>query len=370
MIGCVAALLLGCAVSVSGQAVPARAPAQAFDRISRAAQQARDENRDDEAIRLFEQGLNLKPDWNEGLWYLGTLLYEKEQFSRTRDLLRQFVAQNPKYGPGWAVLGMSEFQTREYSRSLEHLQRSLSLGLGDRKQLADSGFYHVAVLLTRFEQFHDSLQLLWQLRGAGQSEDLLVEPAGLAALGYALLPKEIPAPRRELARLAGAGTFALLDQRRADAERLFGKMVELYPKEPGAHYQYGTLLLDDRPQDGIPELEKELEISPSHVPARLRLAEYHLTLKQPEKAQPYLDEVLRLEPKNASGHMLMGELLASKGDGAGAIRELELARDQAPQRTRIRWDLLRAYMAAGRREDANREKAEIEKLSQQQSGKP
>jgi predicted Zn-dependent protease len=370
MITGAAVLLLAFAVSVSTQAVPPPTPAQSFEQVSRAAQQARDDNRDDDAIRLFQQGLKLKSEWNEGLWYLGTLFYEKGRFNESRDLLRRFVAQNPKFGAGWAVLGMSEYQTREYARALEHLQRSLSLGLGDRKQLANSVFFHVAVLLTRFEQFHDSLELLWQMRGAGQPENLLEEPAGLATLGYALLPKEIPAARRELARLAGAGTFALLDQRRDDAEKHFVKMVAQYPQEPGVHYQYGTLLMNDRPQAGIEEMQKELQISPSHVPSRLRLAEYYLTESQPEKAQPYLDEVIRLEPKNASGHMLMGEMLAAGGNSAGAIRELELARDQAPQRAKIRWDLLRAYTAAGRREDAAREKAEIEKLSRQQSGKP
>ncbi len=374
MIADIAALLLGFAVSVSAQAVPAGKPSkvlpQSFEQVARAAQQARDENRDDDAMRLFQQGLKLNPDWDEGLWYLGTMLYEKERYGQARDLLRHFVAQDQKFGPGWAVLGMSEYQVREYARALTHLQRSLSLGLGDRKQLADSVFYYVAVLLTRFEQFHDSLQLLWQLRGAGQSETLLEEPAGLAALGYALLPQEMPAPRRELARLAGKGTFALLDQRRDDAGKYFSKMAEEYPKEPGVHYQYGTLLLNDHPQEGIRELEKELEISPSHIPARLRLAEYYLTQSLPEKAQPYLDQIITLEPKNASGHMLMGEMLASKKDGPGAIRELELAREQAPDRLRIRWDLLRAYTAAGRPEDAKRERAEIERLSRQQSGKP
>jgi tetratricopeptide (TPR) repeat protein len=364
-----AALLLTFVICLPAQAPATKVPTQSFEQISREAQRARDESRDDDAIKLYQQGLKLNPDWNEGLWYLGTLLYEKEHFSRARDLLRQFVAQNPKFGPGWVVLGMGEYKVREYTRALEHLQRGLSMGLGDRKQLADSAFYHVALLLTRFEQFHDSLELLWRMRGAGQSEDLLEVPAGLAALGYALLPQEIPADRLELARLAGAGTFALLDQRRADAEKAFSRMVELYPNEPGAHYQYGTFLLDDSPEAGIRELEKELKIAPSHIPARLRLAEYYLTQKQRERARPYLDEVIRLEPKDPSGHMLTGEMLAANGDGTGAIRELELARDQAPQRLRIRWDLLRAYAAAGRREDANREKAEIEKLSRQQSGK-
>jgi predicted Zn-dependent protease len=363
-----AAILIAFVPGCAHQAVSG--PAQSFEQISQAAQRARDEARDGDAIRLFQQGLKLKPDWNEGLWYLGTLLYEKERFAEARDLLRRFVAQNPEFGPGWAVLGMSEFQTRQYARALDHLRLSTSRGLGDRKQLADSVYFHTSVLLTRFEQYHDSLELLWRLRGSGMAQTLLEVPAGLSALGYALLPQEVPEPRRELARLAGAGIFALLDQRRSDAGKLFGQMAEKFPQEPGVHYQYGTLLLDDRPEAGIEELKKELQISPSHIPARLRLAEHYLTRSQPESAQPLLDEIIRLEPKNDSAHMLLGELLSSKGDVAGAIRELELARGQAPQRTRIRWALLRAYTAAGRREDASREKAEIEKLSREQSGKP
>jgi tetratricopeptide (TPR) repeat protein len=370
MIGSGAALVIAFASCLAVRAAPPATQAQSFEQIARAAERARDESRDDEAIRLFQDGLKLKADWNEGLWYLGTMLYEKERFGEARDLLRSFIALNPKFGPGWAVLGMSEFQTRDYARALEHLRLSMSLGVGDRKQLADSVFFHVALLLTRFEQYHDSLELLWQMRGAGQAQALLEVPAGLAALGYALLPQEVPSPRRELARLAGAGIFALLDQRRADAEKLFRQMADEYPQEPGVHYQYGALLLDDRPADGIQELRRELQISPSHIPARLRLAEYYVTQSEPDHARPVLDDVIKLDPKNASAHMLLGELLAASGDTAGAIRTLELARDQAPQRARIRWALLRAYTAAGRREEANREKAVIEKLSQQQSGKP
>jgi tetratricopeptide (TPR) repeat protein len=370
MIGSAAALVIAFASCLACQAAPVPARPQSFEQIARAAEQARDESRDDDAIRLFQEGLKLRPEWNEGLWYLGTLLYEKERFGEARDLLRKFLAQNPKFGPGWAVLGMSEFQTRQHARALEHLRLSMSLGVGDRKQLADSVFFHVALLLTRFEQYHDSLELLWQMRGAGQPQGVLEVPAGLAALGYALLPQEVPPARRELARLAGAGIFALLDQRRAEAEKLFRRMTEEFPEEPGVHYQYGTLLLDDRPEAGVQELQKELQISPSHVAARLRLAEYYLAQSQPQKAQGLLDEIITLEPKNASAHMLLGELLAGKGDTAGAIRELELARDQAPQRARIRWALFRAYNAAGRRDDANREKAAIEKLTQPQSNKP
>lgn len=368
MIRCLRVLLLAYPVALFAQS-GSTSDVLSIEQIAQAAEQARNQNRDDEAIRLYGQGLELRPDWDEGLWYLATLQYEKEHFAEARDLLRHFVAQNPKHGPAWALLGLSEYKNREYTRALTHLEQSLTFGLGDRKELATSVFYFKAVLLIRFEQYHDALSLLYQMRGTGQDQGPLEEPAGLAVLGYPLLPEEVPAPRHELVRLAGAGTFARTDQRREEAEKLFRKMVDDFPAEPGVHYQYGLLLLEDRPQEGIEEMHKELSLSPSHIPARLRLAEFYLAQSQPEKARPLLDEVLKLEPSDASGHLLMGTTLTSTGDNTGAIRELELAKTLAPGRGRVLWALLRAYMAAGRRDDADRIKAEIEKSGQSEPPK-
>jgi hypothetical protein len=52
----------------------------------------------------------------------------------------------------------------------------------------------------------------------------------------------------------------------------------------------------------------------------------------------------------------------AKGDLAKGINELERAQKQTPARVRIHWDLLRAYINAGRTADAKREKDDIEKL--------
>ena len=60
--------------------------------------------------------------------------------------------------------------------------------------------------------------------------------------------------------------------------------------------------------------------------------------------------------------MMAGEALIAKGDAAAGIRELETARNDDSSIGRVHWDLLRAYAAAGRKEDASREKTEIEKI--------
>jgi predicted Zn-dependent protease len=338
-----------------------------FEKIAREAQRAREENRDDDAVRLYQQGLNLKPTWQEGLWYLSTLRYQREQYSAARDLLRRFTADDPQTGPGWALLGMSEFQTHEYSRSLDHLERAMSLGLGDRKDMAQSVFYFVSTLLTRFEQYDDSMNLLIAIVKSGQPTDSLIEPVGLASLRMPLLPAEIPADRRALIRMAGQGALAMEAQHQAEAERLFSAMVAAYPNEPGVHFLYGALLMDVRPGDGIREMKRELEILPYNVSARLRLAEEYVKEEKIEEALPLAQMAIKLEPARASAHMMLGEVLVAKGDLPGGIRELETARDEAPRTIRTRWDLLRAYTAAKQGDDAKREKEEIEKLSKSDS---
>jgi len=183
-----------------------------------------------------------------------------------------------------------------------------------------------------------------------------------------LLPTEIPDDRRDMIRTAGRGALALEAQRQEEAQRLFSGMVATYPNEPGVHFLYGAFLLDVRPEAGVEEMKRELQISPSHVPARLRLAEEYVKEDRLNEALRLAQDAIRIEPGHAPAHMMLGEVLIASGDLPGGVRELETAEKSAPQTVRIHWDLLRAYAAAGRRDDAQREKEEIEKLNGPSAG--
>jgi tetratricopeptide (TPR) repeat protein len=360
----VAAFVPLSAAAAPSQARPTLPQTASFEQLSRAAERARNANRNDEAIRLYEQALKLQPEWEEGLWYLATFQYEKERYSEARDLLRRSVALQPNAGPGWALLGMSEFQTREYTRALDHFRQGMTLGVGGSKEMAQSLFYFAAVLLTRFEMYNQSQRLLFEMARSGQAESFLVEPVGLAVLRMPLLPAEIPPDRREMIRWAGQAALALNTQRYDDAEKLLRNMVETHPNEPGVHFLFGAYLLNVRPADGIREMQRELEISPSHVPARVRLAEEYVKEGKLDQGRSLAEEAVKLDPQDASTHLAYGEALSAQGDLTGAIRELETARDQAPEIMKIRWALFRAYTSAGRSEQARQEKAAIEKFTQ------
>jgi lipopolysaccharide biosynthesis regulator YciM len=120
--------------------------------------------------------------------------------------------------------------------------------------------------------------------------------------------------------------------------------------------------MDVRPEDGIREMKRELEISPSHLGAKLRLAEEYVKEQRLDEALPLAEEAVKLEHRSALAHMILGEVLVARGDLAKGISELETARKQTPGMVRIHWDLLRAYASSGRAQDAKKEKDEIEKL--------
>jgi tetratricopeptide (TPR) repeat protein len=315
-------------------------------------------------IALYQRALKLDPEWDEGLWDSASLLYEKDKFAEARDLLRRFVADQPKAGIGWSLLGLAESQTHEYARALDHLREGMTLGTGGSQGMARSVSYYSAILLARFEMYDQSQSLLFQMARSGQAESFLVEPIGLATLRMPLLPDEIPSDRRELVRLAGEAAFAVSDQHPDEAEKLFRQMIATYPNEPGANFLFGAFLMTEHPEEGIKEMKRELEVSPFHVPARVRLAEEYVKEGQLGCALPLAAEAVKLDPQDATTHLARGEALAAKGDIPAATHELETARDLAPEVMKIRWALLKTYTAAGRSEDAAQEKGAIEKLTQ------
>ncbi len=350
------------AFPIAGQE-PSAAPVQSFDQLLKAAETARDANRDDESIRLFRSALTKQPESQPALWYLGTLLYEKEQYAEALDVLRQFVTIRQDAGPAWALIGLSEFQLRQYPRSLDHLQRAMTVGMGDRKELIQAVFYHVVILLTRMERYDDSIEMLSKMVSSGSPDSTLIEPAGLAGLRLPLLPAEIPPDRSELVNLAGRATLDLQTQHNERAESEFKQLLTEYPNEPGVHFLYGVYLVQLHPSDSVAQFERELEISPSHVLARVRLAEELIAQRDFDRALMYAQQAIKLDPKRASAHMLAGEALLARNNAGDGITELETARDIDSTVIRTHWDLLRAYIAAGRRQDADREKQAIERLN-------
>ena len=54
--------------------------APTFETLSKQAMEARDVEALDEAIVLYQQALRLKPDWDEGWWYAGSIAHDQDKY--------------------------------------------------------------------------------------------------------------------------------------------------------------------------------------------------------------------------------------------------------------------------------------------------
>lgn len=335
-----------------------------FPEIAKQAAAAREANRVDDALRLYREGVRIKPSWAEGWWYLGSLYYDANKFPAAKEALLRFVKLQPEAAPGWAMLGLSEFETKDYKDSLAHLERALSAGLTEG-DVANVARYHAALLLTHFGEFELALKSLNELavRGVDNADTLLA--MGLAALRVPAFPSELSAAKRPLVEDVGRVMFDVGSRRAAAAQSGFEKLVAKYPDEPEIHYLYGTLLVSSDPDRAIQEWSRELEISPKHIPARIQIALEYIKRGEEKRAVPFAREAVKLDAGSFAAHYALGRALAGAGELAEGTRELEKARELAPDSPDTRMALATAYTEAGRKEDAARERAEFLKLQHQ-----
>ena len=368
------ALIMACrwsvlwAICLSSPAVGGLREAQAggtdFESVSRAAALARDTGELTEAIDLYRTGTALDPQWAEGWWYLGTLHYDLDQYVEGRDAFRRYVRIEPEVSEGWALLGLCEFQTREYDRALVSLERAHALGLQMGSRIYPVATYHRALLLNRFEQFEFAIDALGKLALNSPNNPRVVEALGIAVLRLPFLPQELPPDRREAVVIAGEAANAWSTSRQSEAREGFDRLADRYPDLPHVHYARGVFYLVEDPDEALREFQRELEISPGHLPALLHLAFEHLKRGQPAAARPFAEDAVRLDPGSFAARNALGRVLLDQDEVEGAVRELERGVELASDSPQMYFSLARAYTKAGRREDARAAREEFLRLDQ------
>ena len=346
--------------------LPAAAQQQsALDRIQKQAEAARADHRVDEAIALYKKGVALKPSWDEGWWSIGTLNYDLDHFEEARDAFRHLTAIKPEVAVPWAMLGLCQYETRQYDQALGNLRHGVALGLGQDKSIADVANFHLALLLTRFEEYEASMKVLSLFAQRNQNHPSYIEAMGIAALRKPLLPAEVPPTDHLLIMDVGRVMFDAAALRTTEAGAEFKVLVEKYPATPNIHYLYGSFLMFSDADAGLAEIKKELEISPAHVPALVTIANEYIQRKQYKDGLAYASKAVELEPQSFPAHAVLGRIFAEGDiDLARGLQELEEARKLAPTSPQVRIALATAYTKAGRKEDAARERQEFSKLRQ------
>jgi tetratricopeptide (TPR) repeat protein len=379
--GLIGAAILAAAL-VTANAQPARKPKQSatqktaqqtpspttptndaqFDENVKRAEDARVAGRLDEAIEFYRKALQIRPDWPDGWWYLGAIYYEKDLYREAEDAFDKLVVLDDKKGQAWGMLGLCQFQTRDYERAVVSLQRGRTLGLGGNPDLETVVRYHTALLYIYFKQFEIAYEVLREFLKVGNEGPKIVDAFGLAILRLPVLPQDLPAEKREVVGLAGQAGLNMAARRLDKAKQAFDTLLAKYPDEPNVHYSYGVFQLSQDADAALKEFQRALELMPLHQPAMVQMAFEYLKRSDYDKALPLAEKAVQLDPKMYPARNVLGRVLLELGQAERAVKELEEGVRLAPTSPEMHFALARAYTRVGRKEDAQKERETFKRL--------
>jgi tetratricopeptide (TPR) repeat protein len=338
-----------------------------FEQARVRAQAAHQAQRLEEAAQSYREALDERPDWDEGRWALGTVFYELERWGDCREQFEQLTANQPTMGGAWVLRGLCEFQQGRHGEALSSLERIPTLGLPEGSPLAPVAQYHLGALLTRAGRFEESIRLLEALAAITQQPSAdLIEAMGLSMLRVPALPGEAVEGSREAVPMAGRAAYLAATLDVAAAQKLLEELAARFPNEPNVHYALGSFLLSGDADRALGEFRRELEVSPGHLAARLQLAFEYLKRNQFADGLPYARQAAESHPDDFAARHAYGRLLLGAGEVEESVRQLETAVRLAPGSPQSRFALARAYSRAGRKQDADREHAEFQRLEKLQ----
>ena len=143
------------------------------------------------------------------------------------------------------------------------------------------------------------------------------------------------------------------------------KAVQLDGRLPLAHRLLGEIDLGSGDMPGaIAAFEQELAINPLDGESYDRLGDAYVRSGRYAEAQQVLDRAVLLEPNASGPYILLGKALLEQEEPAMAAMYLERAAQMDPSNSMTHMLLARAFTAVGRKDEASREFAILQKLHQ------
>jgi tetratricopeptide (TPR) repeat protein len=316
---------------------------------------ARDNGDVPTAIKLYQQAVQLKPEWPDGWRFIAALQYGAGQYSDAVGTLSRYLELSPASGPALGLRGLCEFETGDYSQSLKDIQHGLSLGANDPRNEAILR-YHEALLLALDGEFEDALRGYALFSAHQVTDPEMLVGIGLAGLRTQLLPKDVDPSQRDLFLAAGTAAAAFMAGDADKARREFQDLFRRFPIAVNAHYFYGYLLFAKDRDAAVVEFRHELEIAPSNAVAQVMVAWDFILRNDSSEALPYAEKAETEVPTSPSAQLVLGRSLVETGDMNDGMKHLDTALKLDPGNLEIHLALVKCYSESGRKEDAQRER--------------
>lgn len=161
-----------------------------------------------------------------------------------------------------------------------------------------------------------------------------------------------------------SGEIFELQGRIEDAIAEYRKAIAKNPTAIHLHYRLGrALALESKYDEALAEFEAELKLNPSDALAEYQVAQILQVQQRQEEAAKRFERAVALKPDFVEAMVALAKLRPRS-----AVPLLEKATALAPRNESARYALMIAYRNAGRDQDAQRQKTELERLQQPPEG--
>jgi Flp pilus assembly protein TadD len=225
---------------------------------------------------------------------------------------------------GWALLGLSEFERKEFDDSLAAIEKAQSLGIDD-VEVERVSIYHLGLLLVRDGQFERATDVLLETFGGGVVSEQVKFALGLAMLRVALLPEQIDPSHEALVLAAGEVVSA-----GADTLKKFPPFLQVYPDVPYSQYAYGRALANaGRDNGAIVAMRAETKLSPDSALPWIEISRLELKRGQFTAARFAGEKAVALDAASKAAHEVLSASLHALGEKQSAAKQQSLA-EQSP----------------------------------------
>jgi Flp pilus assembly protein TadD len=284
----------------------------------------------DEAIEEYNHALEKNAGNPQVLLNLALAYYKTARFAQAAPRLETALSIAPNQQAAW-LLADCQIHLGEYKKAIERLAPY------EKESAGDPAFnYLYGTALIRGQQAARGATVIDRILRQGDSAEarLLLGTTKMFANDYA---------------------GAMPDLKNA---------VELNPNLPEAHAYYGQALLRTGDQAGATlEFRKELELNPGDFMSNLQMGVLTRQDQDYARSRQYLARALRSRPGDPGVRYQLATIDLATGNVEEARRALEKLVAESPQFTEAHVSLATVYYRLKRKEDGDRERAVVRKLT-------
>jgi tetratricopeptide (TPR) repeat protein len=284
------------------------------------------------------------------------------QFQRGEyDAARRTLSSAPESETRDVFLSLAEAATGQCATAMPRLRGSYTSP--DLRRLASLGL--IQCLLAQ-DRVNDALPVAARLEAEFPSDaDVLYQTARLhmRAFNDSVTRMFQLAPSSFRVNQLSGEIFEL-QGRTSDAIAEYRKAIAKNPAAVNLRYRLGrALALESQYDEALREFEAELKLNPSDALAEYQIAQILVVQRKQSDAELHFDRALAIKPGFVEAMVALAKLRP-----ASAIELLEKAVALAPRNESARYGLMIAYRNASRPEDAQKQKAELDKLQRPPEG--